>query len=71
MVETTMMAVSTYIPRCAYSGTSDKGPSEIGTTSLQGTKLLPPKCPLFGGSTVVQNRIEIHIFPRLLVLVLL
>ena len=32
-----------------YSGTSDKGPSEIGTTwtSLQGTKLLPPKCPLF------------------------
>ena len=26
--------------------------SEIGTTSLQGTKLLPPKCPLFGGSTV-------------------
>ena len=35
-----------------YSGTSDKGPSEIGTTSLQGTKLLAPKCPLFGGSTV-------------------
>ena len=60
-----------------YSGTSDKGPSEIGTTSLQGhllrhhantlvyyftsvigttalqgTKLLVPKCPLFGGSTV-------------------
>ena len=30
-----------------YSGTSDKGPSEIGTTSLQGTKLLVPKCPLF------------------------
>ena len=27
--------------------------SEIGTTSLQGTKLLPPKCPLFGGSTVI------------------
>ena len=26
--------------------------SEIGTTSLQGTKLLAPKCPLFGGSTV-------------------
>ena len=26
--------------------------SEIGTTSLQGTKLLPPECPLFGGSTV-------------------
>ena len=26
--------------------------SEIGTTSLQGTKWLPPKCPLFGGSTV-------------------
>ena len=25
-----------------YSGTSDKGPSEIGTTSLQGTKLLVP-----------------------------
>ena len=25
--------------------------SEIGTTSLQGTKLLAPKCPLFGGST--------------------
>ena len=39
-----------------YSGTSDKGPSEIGTTSLQGTKLLAPKCPLFGGSTVlIQN----------------
>ena len=61
-----------------YSGTSDKGPSEIGTTSLQrtlveapcqyfsvlfyleigttslqGAKPLPPKCPLFGGSTVV------------------
>ena len=59
-----------------YSGTSDKGPSEIGTTSLytcfdphantvvyyftseigttslQGTKLLAPKCPLFGGFTV-------------------
>ena len=35
-----------------YSGTSDKGPSEIGTASLQGTKLLAPKCPLFGGSTV-------------------
>ena len=27
--------------------------SEIGTTSLQGTKLLAPKCPLFGGSTVL------------------
>ena len=26
--------------------------SEIGTTSLQGEKLLPPKCPLFGGSIV-------------------
>ena len=26
--------------------------SEIGTTSLQGTKLLAPKCPLFRGSTV-------------------
>ena len=26
--------------------------SEIGTTSLQGTKLLALKCPLFGGSTV-------------------
>ena len=38
---------------CLYSGTSDKGPSEIGTTSLQGTKLLAPKCPLFGGSTVL------------------
>ena len=35
-----------------YSGTSDKGPSEIGTTSLQKTKLLAPKCPLFRGSTV-------------------
>ena len=39
--------------RCMYySGTSNKGHSEIGTTSLQGTKLLAPKCPLFGGSTV-------------------
>ena len=27
--------------------------SEIGTTSLQGTKLLSPKCPLLGGSTVL------------------
>ena len=36
-----------------YSGTSDKGPSEIGTTSLQRTTLLAPKCPLFGGSTVL------------------
>ena len=26
--------------------------SEIGTTSLQGTKLLAPKCPLFRGFTV-------------------
>ena len=26
-----------------YSGTSDEGPSEIETTSLQGTKLLAPK----------------------------
>ena len=26
--------------------------SQIRTTSLQGTKVLPPKCPLFGGSTV-------------------
>ena len=26
--------------------------SEIGTTSLQGTNILPPKCPLFGDSTV-------------------
>ena len=26
--------------------------SEIGTTSLHGTKLLAPKCPLFGNSTV-------------------
>ena len=41
-----------------YSGTSDKEPSEIGTTSLQGTKLLPPKCPLFGGSTVYNNRLH-------------
>ena len=63
--------------RTVNSGTSDKGPSEIGTTSLQrnlfqphantlvyyftseigttslqGTKLLAPKCPLFRGSTV-------------------
>ena len=30
--------------------------SEIGTTSLQGTKLLAPKCPLFGGSTVYYIR---------------
>ena len=29
--------------------------SEIGTTSLQGTKLLAPKCPLFGGSTVLRS----------------
>ena len=28
---------------CAvYSGTSDKGPSEIGTTSLQGTLVAAP-----------------------------
>ena len=27
--------------RSIYSGTSDKGPSEIGTASLQGTLLLP------------------------------
>ena len=27
--------------------------NKIGTTSLQGTELLPPKCPLFGGSTVI------------------
>ena len=26
----------------AYSGTSDKGPSEIGTTSLQGTLVAAP-----------------------------
>ena len=39
-----------------YSGTSDKGPAEVGTTSLQGTKLLAPKCPLFRGSTVVEQR---------------
>ena len=31
---------------CLYSKT-DKGPSEIGTTSLKGTKLLAPKYPLF------------------------
>ena len=37
------------------SGTSDKG-SEIGTTSLQRTKLLAPRCPLFGGSTVFIRR---------------
>ena len=36
-----------------YSGTSDKGSSEIETTSLHGTKLSAPKCPLFGGSTVL------------------
>ena len=49
-----------------YSGTFDKGPSDIRTTSLcyismlidslfdlQGTKSLVPWCPLFGGSTVV------------------
>ena len=38
-----------------YSGTSDKGPSEIGATSLQKTKLLAPKCPLFRGSTVAKS----------------
>ena len=49
--------------RCSFSlnlmsrtqgKTSDKGPgpSVIGMTSLQRTKLLAPKCPLFGGSTV-------------------
>ena len=38
-----------------YSGTSDKGPSKIGTTSPQGTKSLPSKCPLFGGSTVYRQ----------------
>ena len=37
-----------------YGGTSNKGPSEIGT------KLLAPKCPLFRGSTLL-------LFPRLLV----
>ena len=36
-----------------YSGTSDKGSSEIGTTSLQRTKLSAPKCPLFRGFTVL------------------
>ena len=57
-----------------YSGTSDRGPSEIGTlvsthntlvyyltseigmTSLQGTKSLTPWCPLLGGSTATVNR---------------
>ena len=29
--------------------------SEIGTTSLQGTKLLAPKCPLFRGFTVLRS----------------
>ncbi len=33
--------------------TSDKGPSEKGTTSQQRTMWLIPRCPLFGGSTVL------------------
>ncbi len=36
-----------------YRRTSDKGPSELRTTSLQGTINMIPMCPLFGGSTVV------------------
>ena len=32
--------------------------SEIGTTSLQGTKLLAPKCPLFGGFTVMTEEVR-------------
>ncbi len=35
-----------------YSGISVNGPSENGTTSLQRTKQLAPKCPFLGGSTV-------------------
>ena len=38
--------------------------SEIGTTSLQGTKLLPPKCPLFGGSTVYVFAVKYSILKR-------
>ena len=37
------MSCSTLSCLLVYSGTSDKGPSEIGTTSLQRTKLLAPK----------------------------
>ena len=72
-----VMILHVYVYVCEYSGTSNKGPSEKGTTSLQrtlpispkvyiqyistsekrtaslqGTKWLVPKCPLFGGSTV-------------------
>ena len=36
--------------------------SEIGTTSLQGTKLLAPKCPLFGDSTVQLTKQQRTIF---------
>ena len=34
--------------------------SEMGITSLQGTKLLAPKCPLFGGSTVCCPTVHPH-----------
>ena len=35
--------------------------SEIGTTSLQGTKLLAPKCLLFGGSTLNMRHVDNYI----------
>ena len=41
------------------------GTSEIGTTSLQGTKLLPPKCPLFGVSTVATAYNGITIYSKI------
>jgi hypothetical protein len=31
--------------------------SQRGTTSLEGTNTLPPKCPFFGGSTVVKGKV--------------
>ena len=45
--------------------------TEIGTTSLQGTKLLAPKCPSFGDSTVQSDLCLLptppSVFPLLLV----
>ena len=50
-----------------YSGTSDKGPSEIGTTSLQGTKLLAPKYPFFIGSTL--SDLTDYLYTSLLIII--
>ena len=43
---TEVSSLFTVLVYMEYSGASDKGPSEIGTTSLQGTKLLPPQVSL-------------------------